>query len=107
MELDAIQLGLSIRGTSFLARAFTSRPAQMNRLTMAALDHARARGVTYHNYVAYVRNWIRRTMQRKGYEPHFPPSSTPSPRGKKPFESGAKLVPMRSQLDLMGVDRGD
>ncbi|MET0379786.1 MAG: thiamine pyrophosphate-dependent enzyme [Spongiibacteraceae bacterium] len=46
--LDAIQLGLSIRGTTFLARGFTSRPAQLNRLMMQALEHARAkRGLAF------------------------------------------------------------
>jgi len=41
--IDAIVLGLSIPATTFLARGFARRADQLNRLTVAALDHARSR----------------------------------------------------------------
>jgi 2-oxoglutarate/2-oxoacid ferredoxin oxidoreductase subunit beta len=41
--LDAIQLGLSFRSTTFLARAYTARPAQLNQLMTQAIEHARAK----------------------------------------------------------------
>jgi 2-oxoglutarate ferredoxin oxidoreductase subunit beta len=39
--LDAVALGLAIPGATFIARAFTRWPDQMQRLIVAALDHAR------------------------------------------------------------------
>jgi 2-oxoglutarate ferredoxin oxidoreductase subunit beta len=41
--IDAIGLGLSIPGTTFLARGFTRWGDQLLRLTKAALEHARAK----------------------------------------------------------------
>jgi 2-oxoglutarate ferredoxin oxidoreductase subunit beta len=41
--LDAVSLGLSIYTSSFIARGFTSRPAQLNGLMLQALEHTRAR----------------------------------------------------------------
>ncbi len=41
-ELDGIALGLSLRGTTFLARGYSGAPQQLNRLTVAALEHSRA-----------------------------------------------------------------
>jgi 2-oxoglutarate ferredoxin oxidoreductase subunit beta len=47
-HFDAIRLGLSISGTSFLARGFTRWGAQLNRLMAAALEHVRAgRGLAF------------------------------------------------------------
>ena len=41
--VDAVALGLSMPGTTFVARGFTRRSEQLDRLTIAALEHARAR----------------------------------------------------------------
>ena len=47
-ELDAVSLGLSIFTTTFLARGFTSRPAQLNGLMVQALEHTRSkRGLAF------------------------------------------------------------
>jgi len=40
---DAVSLGLSIPGTTFLGRGFARRPDQLQGLMVAALEHARAR----------------------------------------------------------------
>ena len=40
--LDGVLLGLSIQASTFIARGFTRQPDQLNRLMMAALDHARS-----------------------------------------------------------------
>jgi 2-oxoglutarate ferredoxin oxidoreductase subunit beta len=39
---DAIDLGLSIPGATFAARAFARRPDQLRRLTIEAIQHSRA-----------------------------------------------------------------
>ncbi|MFT4564058.1 MAG: 2-oxoglutarate ferredoxin oxidoreductase subunit beta [Gammaproteobacteria bacterium] len=39
-DLDPIMLGLSIPGSTFLARGYTGQPAQLLELTIAALKHA-------------------------------------------------------------------
>jgi 2-oxoglutarate ferredoxin oxidoreductase subunit beta len=39
--LDAMMLGLSIRNTTFLARAITTRSEQLNELVLMGLNHAR------------------------------------------------------------------
>ncbi|MHB8959524.1 MAG: thiamine pyrophosphate-dependent enzyme [Candidatus Limnocylindrales bacterium] len=39
---DAISMGLSVAGSTFLARGFTRRSQQLDRLTAAALEHARS-----------------------------------------------------------------
>jgi len=41
--LDAVQLGLSIPATTFLARGYSGRPEQLARLTRQTLEHVRAR----------------------------------------------------------------
>jgi 2-oxoglutarate/2-oxoacid ferredoxin oxidoreductase subunit beta len=41
-ELDGIALGISVRGTTFLARGYSGASEQLNRLTVAALEHSRA-----------------------------------------------------------------
>lgn len=41
--IDAVNLGLAIPGSTFIARAFTRWPDQMQRLMTAALEHARAK----------------------------------------------------------------
>ena len=41
--LDAVNLGLSIFSTSFIARGSTSRPAQLNELMINALQHVKER----------------------------------------------------------------
>ena len=47
-DLDPIMLGLSIPGSTFLARAYSGQPAQLLRLTIAALEHSAAgRGMAY------------------------------------------------------------
>jgi 2-oxoglutarate ferredoxin oxidoreductase subunit beta len=42
LEFDAISLGLSIPSTTFLARGFTRWTDQLDRLMLAAVEHARA-----------------------------------------------------------------
>ena len=47
-DLDPIMLGLSIPGSTFLARGYSGQPAQLLRLTLAALKHtASGRGMSY------------------------------------------------------------
>lgn len=47
-DLDPILLGLGIPGSTFLARGYTGRPAQLLELTVAALRHAQGgRGMAY------------------------------------------------------------
>lgn len=41
--LDAVALGLSIHGSTFIARGFARWSEQLDRLTVAALEHARSR----------------------------------------------------------------
>ena len=48
------------------------------------------------------RNWIIKSMEQRGYEPYRPPSSKPSARGKRPFESGERpMEPIGKQLKLL------
>jgi len=56
----------------------------------SCLDWHRAEGRTRVDYVAAVRNWIRKSMDRRGYEPYRPPSSKHSPTGKLPFDTGVR-----------------
>ena len=42
-RLDAVQMGLSITATTFLARGYSGWPEQLVRLTRQALEHVRAR----------------------------------------------------------------
>ncbi len=47
-DIDPMLLGLSLPGSTFLARAYTGQPAQLKNLTVAALEHAqRGRGFAY------------------------------------------------------------
>ncbi len=41
-DMDPIMLGLSIPGSTFLARGYTGEPAQLLELTIAALNHAKS-----------------------------------------------------------------
>ena len=41
-DMDPIMLGLSIPGSTFLARGYTGEPAQLLELTTAALNHAKS-----------------------------------------------------------------
>lgn len=41
-DLDPIMLGLSIPGSTFIARGYTGQPAQLLELTTAALEHAQS-----------------------------------------------------------------
>ena len=63
LGLDGISLGLSIPGSSFIARSFSSQSVQLEKLTIAAIEPARARrgfaflevlspGVTYNDTYA-------------------------------------------------------
>jgi 2-oxoglutarate ferredoxin oxidoreductase subunit beta len=48
MEFDAVSLGLSIPGTTFVARGFTRWTDQLQMLMVAAIEHARAgRGLAF------------------------------------------------------------
>ncbi len=42
LDFDAVSLGLSIASTTFVARGFARWTDQLHRLTVAALEHARA-----------------------------------------------------------------
>ena len=47
-DLDPVMLGLSIPGSTFLARGYSGHPAQLLQLTRAALEHsAQGRGMAY------------------------------------------------------------
>lgn len=47
-NMDPVMLGLSLPGTTFLARGYAGQPAQLTRLTIAALEHAhKGRGFAY------------------------------------------------------------
>ncbi|MEQ8661468.1 MAG: hypothetical protein RLW62_11660, partial [Gammaproteobacteria bacterium] len=47
-DLDPVMLGLSIPGSTFLARAYSGAPAQLLALTKAALEHTAAgHGMSY------------------------------------------------------------
>jgi len=47
-DLDPVLLGLSMPGSTFLARGYTGQPAQLTRLVVAALRHAEAgKGFAY------------------------------------------------------------
>lgn len=47
-DMDPMLLGLSIPGSTFLARGYTGQPAQLLELTMAALEHAeKGRGFAF------------------------------------------------------------
>ena len=47
-DLDPIMLGLSIPGSTFLARGYSGQPAQLLQLTLAALRHTAAgHGMSY------------------------------------------------------------
>ena len=60
------------------------------------LDRCHAKDYRYVDYLAALRTWIRDDMEKKGYEPHRPPSSTPNPRGNRPFERRTSM----EQLDF-------
>ena len=73
-------LGLSIPGSTFVARAYTGQPAQLLRLTTAALAHAQAkRGfaylevlspcVTYNDTYRAWRTDVYDIEQEDGYDP--------------------------------------
>lgn len=83
--LDAMMLGLSIRSTTFLARAITSRSDQLNDLMLRGLKHAReGRGmafvevlspcVTYNDTYP---DWMKRV-----YDVDADPDYSPDDRGK-------------------------
>ena len=38
------------------------------------------------DFEAAARTWMRKSMEKRGYEPYVPPSSATIPRGMKPFE---------------------
>ncbi len=47
-DLDPVMLGLSIPGSTFIARAYSGQPAQLARLTTEALQHTKAgKGMSY------------------------------------------------------------
>ena len=47
-DFDPVMLGLSIPGSSFIARGYTGQPAQLLKLTVAALKHAeQGHGMAY------------------------------------------------------------
>ena len=70
----------------------------------SCLDWHRGEGISRWkaDYLAAVRNWIRKSMERKGYEPYAPPSSKPSARGRNPFEkTTGPLEPLSSSIPPM------
>ena len=47
-DFDPVMLGLSIPGSSFIARGYTGQPAQLLKLTVAALEHSeQGHGMAY------------------------------------------------------------
>jgi hypothetical protein len=67
------------------------------------LDYCRSENRQYYNYASALRNSIRRNMERRGYEPHVPMSSTPSPHGKLPFE---RQTEMENVAPLFAIEGG-
>ena len=78
--IDAVNLGLAIPGSTFIARAFTRWPDQMQRLMNAALEHAREkRGfafleimspcVTYKDTYPAWESMLDNLDDRPGYDP--------------------------------------
>ncbi len=78
--IDAVALGLSIPGSSFIARAFTRWPDHMQELVVAALEHAREkRGfafleimspcVTYNDTYPAWETALDNLDERPGYDP--------------------------------------
>ena len=69
---------------------FTTRADRRQFLraeTNKAFDWCRSNGKKYHDYSAFLRNWYRRSMEQRGFEPRRPPSSpVPGRQGKKPFQ---------------------
>ena len=79
-DLDPVMMGLSIPGSTFIARAYSGEPAQLLRITKAALEHSRSgKGMSYVEvlspcvtYNDTYRDW--RTMvydvdEESGYDP--------------------------------------
>ena len=106
--LDAMMLGLSIRGTTFLARTITSRSDQMNDLMLRGLLHAReGRGmalvevlspcVTYHDTYP---EWMNRV-----YDVDADPDYQNDDRGQA-FSSVFKLV-QQSRIPIGLVYHGE
>ena len=79
-DFDPVMLGLSIPGSSFIARAYTGQPAQLLNLTIAALKHA-AQGhgmaylevlspcVTYNDTYREWRTSVYDVDEESGYDP--------------------------------------
>ncbi len=79
-DFDPVMLGLSIPGSSFIARAYTGQPAQLLRLTIDALKHA-AQGhgmaylevlspcVTYNDTYREWRTSVYDVDEESGYDP--------------------------------------
>ena len=79
-DLDPVMLGLSIPGSTFIARAYSGQPAQLLRLTKAALEHTAAGGgmsylevlspcVTYNDTYRDWRTSVYDIDEEEGYEP--------------------------------------
>jgi 2-oxoglutarate ferredoxin oxidoreductase subunit beta len=79
--LDGVLLGLGITTTTFLARGYSGRPAQLRRLVTAAIEHARARRgfgfveilspcVTYQDTYPVWDAAVHDLESEPGYDPH-------------------------------------
>jgi len=80
-DLDPILLGLSLPGSTFLARGFSGRPKQLDRLTAAAIEHSRSgKGmaflevlspcVTYNDTYGLWRSRLHDVDEDAHYDPH-------------------------------------
>ncbi len=80
-DLDAVLVGISIPGTTFLARAYSGQLDQLTRLTIAALEHTQAgKGlaylevlspcVTYNDTYRQWRTSVYDVDQDESYNPH-------------------------------------
>ena len=79
-DMDPVMLGLSIPGSSFIARAYSGEPAQLLRITTAALEHSRSgKGmsfvevlspcVTYNDTYRDWRTMVYNVDEEAGYDP--------------------------------------
>jgi 2-oxoglutarate ferredoxin oxidoreductase subunit beta len=78
--VDAVRIGLSVPGSTFVARGYAGWPDQLRRLATAALEHARDRKgfaflevispcVTYRDTYPLIESMLRDLEEIPGYDP--------------------------------------
>lgn len=95
-DLDPVLLGLSIPGTTFLARGYSGQPEQLTRLTTAALEHAEAgRGMAYLEVLSpcVTYNDTYRRWRASVYDVDADEAYTPGDRGR----AFARLLALREE----------